>query len=85
MSWDLATAERARSILNDLIRQRQGMRDAGVDEGLLEANRLGIVYWQSQLTRASSAARQKSEASRLRACPRRRFEECRAAQLRQTA
>ena len=65
MSWDLATAERARSILNDLIRQRQGMRDAGVDEGLLEANRLGIVYWQLQLTRASNAARQKSEASRL--------------------
>jgi hypothetical protein len=41
------------------------MRDAGVDEGLLEANRLGIVYWQGQLTRASSAARQESEASRL--------------------
>jgi hypothetical protein len=41
------------------------MRDAGADEGLLEANRLGIVYWQLQLTRASSAARQKSEASRL--------------------
>lgn len=54
MSWDLATAERARSILNDLIRQRQGMRDAGVDEGLLEANRLGIVYWHLQLTRRTA-------------------------------
>ena len=65
MSCDPATAERARSILNDLIRQRQGMRDAGVGEGLLEANRLGIVYWQWQLTRALGGARQKSEASRL--------------------
>ena len=52
MSGDPATAERARSILNDLIRQRQRMRAAGVDERLLEANRLGIVYWQRQLTRA---------------------------------
>jgi len=65
MSRDPATAERAHSILRELIRQRQGMRDAGVDEGLLEANRLGIVYWQLQLTRASGAARQKSEAGRL--------------------
>jgi hypothetical protein len=64
MSRDPATAERARSILNDLIRQRQRMRAAGVDERLLEANRLGIVYWQLQLPRASSAARQESEASR---------------------
>jgi hypothetical protein len=63
MSRDPATAERARLILNELIRQRQGLRDAGADEGLLEANRLGIVYWQWQLTRALGAARQKSEAA----------------------
>ncbi len=63
MSGDPATAERARLILNELIRQRRGMREAGVDEGLLEANRLGIVYWQRQLSRALGAPRQKSEAA----------------------
>jgi hypothetical protein len=56
-----ATAERARSILNDLIRQRQHMRDAGVDEGLMEANRLGIVYWQWQLARALGTSAPKSD------------------------
>jgi hypothetical protein len=61
MSADPATAERARLVLGDLIRQRQGMRDADVDERLLEANRLGIVYWQWQLARALGAA-PKSEA-----------------------
>jgi hypothetical protein len=63
MNGHPATAERARSILNDLIRQRQGMRDAGADDGLLEANRLGIVYWQWQLARALGAVAHKSEAA----------------------
>jgi hypothetical protein len=55
MNGDPAAAERARSIVNDLIRQRQTMRADDVDDGLLEANRLGIVYWQWQLTRALGA------------------------------
>ncbi len=55
MNGDPAAAERARSILNDLIRQRQNMRADDVEDGLLEANRLGIVYWQWQLTRALGA------------------------------
>jgi hypothetical protein len=63
MSDDHATADRARSILSDLIRQRQSMRDAAADAGLLEANRLGIVYWQLQLSRATSDARKKSSAA----------------------
>jgi hypothetical protein len=63
MNGDPAAAERARSILNDLIRQRQSMRAADVDQGLLEANRLGIVYWQWQLTRALGGAAGKSEAA----------------------
>jgi hypothetical protein len=63
MNSDPATAERARSILGDLIRQRQGMRAVAADEGLLEANRLGIVYWQLQLNRALGAMRHKSEAA----------------------
>jgi hypothetical protein len=45
-------AERARSILGDLVRQRQLMRGDSADDGLLEANRLAIVYWQWQLTRS---------------------------------
>jgi hypothetical protein len=63
MSGDPADAERAHTILDDLIRQRRGMRAAGVEEGLLEANRLGIVYWQWQLARASADAREKTEAA----------------------
>ena len=47
----------ARSILNDLIRQRQRMRDGEPNSSLLEANRLAIVYWQWQLTRALDAER----------------------------
>lgn len=49
------SADHARSILNDLIRQRQLMREQSSEEGLLEANRLGIVYWQWQLNRALAA------------------------------
>ena len=63
MNGDSATAERARSILADLIRQRQGMRTSVADEGLLEANRLGIVYWQWQLNRALGSASDKSKAA----------------------
>jgi hypothetical protein len=63
MNGDPAAAARARSILGDLIRQRQSMRASAVDDGLLEANRLGIVYWQWQLNRALAAAPDKSEAA----------------------
>jgi hypothetical protein len=63
MNGDPATVERARSILGDLIRQRQGMRVEAADESLLEANRLGIVYWQWQLNRALTAARHESQAA----------------------
>lgn len=63
MSRDTADVERARAILDHLIRERQGMRSTPVDEGLLEANRLGIVYWQRQLARASCTASEKSDAA----------------------
>jgi hypothetical protein len=61
VNGDAANLERARAILDDLIRQRQRMRDAHVEEGLLEANRLGIVYWEGQLRRASTDDREHSE------------------------
>jgi hypothetical protein len=58
MSIDgVVSPDAARSILNDLIRQRQRMRDHEPNASLLEANRLAIVYWQWQLTRALEAER----------------------------
>lgn len=63
MSEAPAGAERARTILEDLIRQRKGLRAAGVEEELLEANRLGIVYWQLQLAHAFADARETTEAA----------------------
>jgi hypothetical protein len=53
----------ARSILNDLIRQRQRMQFSEPDAGLLEANRLGIVYWQMQLARALSAEHERTSSA----------------------
>jgi hypothetical protein len=48
---EIATpAERIRDILGSLIKQRQGMRAAAAEPGLIEANRLAIVYWQRQLS-----------------------------------
>lgn len=43
--------EAARSILDDLIRQQRLLRLRGADPDLLEANRLGIVYWQGHVDR----------------------------------
>jgi hypothetical protein len=63
MSRATADVERARAILDHLIRQRQDLRSAPVDEGLLEANRLGIVYWQRQLARVSGTASEKPAAA----------------------
>ena len=50
---------RIREILNELVHQRQSLRgSASRDEGLLlEANRLSIVYWQAELSRALLAER----------------------------
>jgi hypothetical protein len=63
MNGEPAAAERARSILGELIQQRHKMRAAAADDGLLEANRLGIVYWQWQLNRALAVAHHESEAA----------------------
>lgn len=52
----------ARSILNDLIRQRHRMQATDPDRGLLEANRLAIVYWQQQLLRAIEAEHDRARA-----------------------
>jgi hypothetical protein len=49
------TPERARSILDYLIMQRQQLRLEGATAVLLEVNRVGIVYWQQELSRATIA------------------------------
>jgi predicted nucleotidyltransferase len=56
------SVDAARSILNDLIRQRQRMRDSEANASLLEANRLAIAYWQWQLTRALERERGRTPA-----------------------
>jgi hypothetical protein len=48
---DGARESRIRALLDDLIRQRHRLEASPEDRGLLEANRLGIVYWQWQLAR----------------------------------
>jgi hypothetical protein len=47
-----ATAEDAREILRELVHQRQQLRREDADAQTLAANRLAIVYWQTQLSRA---------------------------------
>ena len=47
-----ARETKIRAILDDLIRQRHAIEARGADEGLRQANRLGIVYWQQELRRA---------------------------------
>lgn len=49
--------DRIREILDDLVRQHQRMRGVATDIGLLEANRLAIIYWQRQLSRTLLAKR----------------------------
>jgi hypothetical protein len=52
----MPSSSEIRAILDDLIRQRRRM-DETAEPGLWEANRLGIVYWQWQLSRARAAER----------------------------
>jgi len=48
--------ERGRAILDDLIRQRRMLARSATEPGLLEANRLAIVYWQRQLAREADTS-----------------------------
>jgi hypothetical protein len=57
MSEAAMSSDRIQSILDDLIRQRRSWSAGGAEPGLLEANRLGIVYWRLQLARLASAER----------------------------
>jgi hypothetical protein len=54
---------RIREILQALIRQRQAMRRTATDRRLLEANRLGIVYWQSRLASGATQHRARDDAA----------------------
>lgn len=58
-----ASQTRIQAILDELIRSRRELTTAGADVGLLEANRLGIVYWQGQLARARLAEKDRGSAA----------------------
>lgn len=60
---DPVSTDAARAILNDLIRQRQRMQGTDCDRGLLEANKLAIVFWQQELRRAIDAKHARARAA----------------------
>ena len=45
------TADRIRVVLDSLVRERQELRRRGTDRAALEANRMGIIYWQRELSK----------------------------------
>jgi len=55
---------RIHEILEELVRQRQSLRlhEREDRDGLLEANRLSIVYWHAELGRALLDERSRDEA-----------------------
>jgi len=60
---DPVSTDAARTILSDLIRQRQRMQGTDCDKDLLEANRLAIVFWQQELRRAIKATQGRARAA----------------------
>ena len=56
--------KRIREILEDLVHQRQRLRNSPDEAGLLEANRRSIVYWQTELSRALLAEHGQSPLAR---------------------
>jgi hypothetical protein len=54
LATDAVRESRIRALLDELIRQRRRLENSSDDRGLLEANRLSIVYWQWQLARCRS-------------------------------
>ena len=51
------TEDRIRVVLDSLVRERQELRRRGTDQPALEANRVGIIYWQQELSRRHIEAR----------------------------
>jgi hypothetical protein len=47
------TEDRIRVVLDSLVRERRQLR-RGNDRAALDANRMGIMYWQQELSRRSS-------------------------------
>jgi hypothetical protein len=48
------TEDRIRVVLDSLVRERRQLRRRGNDRAALEANRIGIMYWQQELSRRRS-------------------------------
>jgi hypothetical protein len=44
------TEDRIRVVLDSLVRERQALRRNGSDRAALEANTIGIIYWQQELS-----------------------------------
>jgi hypothetical protein len=42
--------DRIRVVLDSLVRERQSLRRRGSDPAALEANTIGIIYWQRELS-----------------------------------
>lgn len=61
--------ERIRSILDDLIEQRRRMESVATEQGLIQANRLAISYWRSQLSRCGIEERPARETAAARRAP----------------
>lgn len=55
--------ERLRARIGELVRERQELRTAGANRGLLERNRLQLVSRQSELSRALIEQHEISEAT----------------------
>ena len=47
------TEDRIRMVLASLVRERRDLRRRGGDRAALEANRMGIIYWQRELSKRS--------------------------------
>jgi hypothetical protein len=47
------TEDRIRMVLASLMRERRDLRRRGGDRAALEANRMGIIYWQRELAKRS--------------------------------
>jgi len=60
VSRKASSPDAAQSILEDLIRQQRMLQSQGADRRLLDANKLGIIYWQGQLERKRSDRRRRS-------------------------
>ena len=54
LTLEANTEERIRVVLDSLVRERRELRRRGTDQAALEANAIGIMYWQQELSKRAS-------------------------------